>query len=101
MGDADDCRKILSEMSKSRRVLVYLAYAHVLTTLAREFYDDSDFRRLRAYNETIHGLTGHLFGLQSGTIDSASEQSFAEALVAGAEARGWLGSLKKSITVIA
>lgn len=100
MTQADDCKERLARMPADRKVLAYLAYAHQVTIEARECYDGSKPPRfnLRTCNEVLHRLTGHLFALQSGRTDAASEQSFAELVVATADAHGWLALLGRALT---
>lgn len=100
MNDADECRSLIVGMSTSGRILFYLTYAHRVTIVAREFYDDLDSLRLRDCNETLHRLAGHLVKLQSIGVDSATEESFAKMIVADAGSRGWLSMLRRSFTVI-
>ncbi|ATB48796.1 hypothetical protein MYMAC_004427 [Corallococcus macrosporus DSM 14697] len=51
---------------------------------------------MRRCNEVLHSLTGHVGRTQSGRVDSATERSFVEMIVAVAGSYGWLATLKLS-----
>lgn len=98
--DADECRSLIVGMATGDRIQFYLAYAHQITITARWSYDELDsVLRLRDCNETLHRLAGHLLELQAGRVDAATEESFAGMIVADAESRGWLATLRRSFPV--